>query len=290
MGFLAERFPDTVDMIGGPTYSTDVAMSSSGREVRNQNWDDGRHRYNVSADYRDGVVGKQLDAFFRKARGRAHAFRFKDWGDFELTHAQSNLLALTPTTWQVRKVYGADEPAFQEIRKITKPVSGTVEVKNSGVTLTAGASAGNYAMGLSTGVVTIVPRDSKAVSSWTIGGSTQVTLASAVAGAVIGDTLYFSGVTGTAAALVNNVRLTITNISGGGLNVYTFALNTSGLTLSGGTGFWTYRAADLTAQLQFDVPVRFDFDEKRQLLVHRNADGTMVINWDNIDLIEVLNE
>lgn len=288
MGFLTERFPETVDMVGGPMFSTDVAMSSSGKEVRNQNWAISRHRYNVSTDYRDAATAKTLDAFFRKARGRAHAFRFKDWSDFELVRTDSNLLALTPTTWQVRKVYGADEPSFQEIRTITKPVSGTVAVYSDGVALTAGVSAGNYAINLSTGIVTIVDRDFKAVSSWTVGASTQVTLASSIAGAAIGDELYFTGVTGTGAAQVNNVRCTITNISGGGLNVYTFAINTSGKTLTGGTAKWTYKASgQLTASMEFDVPVRFDFDEKRQKLVYREANGYMVINWDNIDLIEV---
>jgi len=289
MGFLTVRFPDTVDAVGGPTFSTTVTGFISGVEIRNQNRATSRHRYNVSSDFREAATSKLLDAFFRKARGRAHAFRFKDWADFELATTDSDLVATGLNTWQIYKVYGADEPTFQESRKITKPVNGTVAVYKTATPITAGAGAGQWALNYSTGVFTFVDRDAtrSVTGAWTVGATTTVTLTGAIAGAQIGDQLYFTGVTGASASLINNVRLTITNIA---TATYTFSFVSTGYVFTSGTGtaHWIYKETeDLLVSCEFDVPVRFDFDEKRADLVSRDASGAMVINWNNIDLIEV---
>lgn len=67
---------------GGPEWSTSIVEMDNGREVRNGQWMYPRHRY--SAEYPnllDGARREVLEAF-HAARGRLHAFRFRDWNDY----------------------------------------------------------------------------------------------------------------------------------------------------------------------------------------------------------------
>lgn len=294
MTFLVERFPDTVAMTGGPSFQTEVAQLLSGVEYRNTDRSRSKHKYSVSSDNRDAAVARTLDSFFRKARGRLHSFRFKDWADFQLLVADSSLAELTPLTHQLSKVYGADEAALKEVRALEKPITGTVLLYRNAVLLTAGGGAGNYAIDLNTGIITFVSRAARTVASWGSVGATQnVTLSSSIGGLAIGDQLTFSGVGGTAAALFNGLRVNVTVVSGA--PTYTLAVNTTGLTVTGTGGVavnWIYGGSNdaMTGACDFDVPVRFDFDEKRTDLVFRDADGSMVVNWNNIALVEVFDE
>lgn len=204
MGFLATRFPDNIarGALGGPGYSTSVAEAFGGAEVRNINWSASRHKYNVSQGIKTGADATACDAFFRKARGRAHAFRFKDWADYQLAVANSRLVLISGTTYQISKVYGADDATYEEVRSLTRIVAGTLKVYSAGVLKT-------------------VTTD------------------------------------------------------------YTVDMDTGRVTTALGT---------LTCSCEFDVPCRFNFDQKSASLVHRQADGTMVVQWEGIDIVEVIGE
>lgn len=147
MSFIeTPRFPDAISYgaTGGPEWSTTVVAVASGFEARNQNWAAARHRYDVSHVVHDGDGGKKaaLIAFFHIARGRANAFRYKDWADFSAASGAGVLVNLTATTWQMAKRYTSGAQSFDRI--INKPVSGTVA-------LTGG---GSYSVDYTTGVVT----------------------------------------------------------------------------------------------------------------------------------------
>jgi len=204
MAELSQRFPDDIarGARGGAGYSTTVVAAFGGGEDRNINWPEARHRYDVSYAVKSMDRARVCDAHFRKARGRAHSFRFKDWTDFQLARADSRLVLVSGTTYQLCKVYGADEPAFEEVREIRRIVAGTLSV---------------YSV----------------------------------------DTLLVAGVD------------------------YTVDVDTGRITTASGT---------LTASCEFDVPCRYDFDEKDATLVHRKPDGTVLIEWSGIRLVEVLDE
>jgi uncharacterized protein (TIGR02217 family) len=204
MAFLTERFPDRITrgMTGGPMFDTTVAVVLSGKEKRNINRSASQHRYDLSQGIKTEADADVCTAFFRKARGRAHAFRVKDWMDFRLTRAMSRLVQITTTTFQVSKVYGGDEPTFEEVRSLTRLVSGTLQVWKDTVLQT---NPTHYTVNVDTGVVT------------------------------------FGSAPG---------------------------------------------AAVLEAACQFDVPCRFDFDAKDSELVHRKPDGTLLIRWESIALLE----
>lgn len=147
MSFIeTPRFPDAISYgaTGGPEWSTTVVAVASGFEARNQNWTAARHRYDVSHVVHDGDGGKKaaLIAFFHIARGRANAFRYKDWADFSAGAGEGVLTSLSATTWQMAKRYTAGAGTFDRV--IRKPVSGSV-------TLSGG---GSYSIDYATGVVT----------------------------------------------------------------------------------------------------------------------------------------
>jgi len=207
MGFLSSRFPDRISQgaIGGPTFNTEIAFLPNGKEGRNGTMARARHSYDVGHGIKSEADHGVADEFFRKARGRLHAFRFKDWADYRLSTAQSRLVQITSTTFRISKVYGADEPTFEEVRPLTRPVPGTVAVYKDAILVAQGPGSGECTVNTDTGVVTF----------------------------------------GTA---------------------------------PGG--------ATLSASCQFDVPCRFDFDEKRTEIVSRRPDGNLLLRWDSIRVLE----
>ena len=203
MGFLAQRFPGGArGAVGGASYSVTVASLPSGKEQRNINRTYPRQMLTVTQGLKVDSGWQVGDAFFRKARGKAHAFRVQDVSDYELAVADSSLVQITTTTFQLAKIYGADEPTFQETRRLTRIVTGTLSVFLNGTLQTTPAQ---YTANFNTGVVTF---------------------ASAPGGAV------------------------------------------------------------RTASCEFDVPCRFDFDEKNHEMVFRVVNGQSFLRWENIRLLE----
>lgn len=204
MGVLAQRFPDDIarESIGGHGYfGVEIASVPSGRESAQLNSEDGRGRWNVSQGIKEEAQQRVLEAFFYMARARFHWWRFKDWTDFELERANSRLIPISSTTFQLAKVYG-DEAAFEYVRRLHRLVNGTLRVWKDNV-LTA------VTVNIDTGVIT------------------------------------FAAAPG---------------------------------------------AAVLEASCEFDVLCRFDVDGREARLVHRNPDGSRLIAWENISVVEVIEE
>lgn len=203
MGELAQRFPDAIarGATGGPGYSVTVVESIGGGERRNLDREYGRHRYNVSQGIKTGEDERLIDAHFRKARGRLHTYRFKDWKDYQLAVGDSRLVLVSGTTYQLCKVYGADEPDYEEVRRIRRIVEGTLRVYASAVLLTEGV---DYTVDVDTGLITTA-------------------------------------------------------------------------------------STTLTAACEFDVPCRYDFDQKTAELLHRLSASRLLVKWDDIDIVEDLN-
>jgi uncharacterized protein (TIGR02217 family) len=129
VSYLAERFPIDIEAgpTGGPSWSTDIVTMRSGEESGNQNWERSRHEYEASQGIKTDADFAAVGAHFRMARGRLHHFRFKDWADFVAVRGAGVLTPITSTTFQLFKQYGAVS-GFEEFRKITRPVAGTLQV------------------------------------------------------------------------------------------------------------------------------------------------------------------
>lgn len=125
---IEQRFPDDISYgaKGGPEYKTDVLTSISGYEKRNINWLNARGRYNVSHSVKDKKQMEELLAFFHNCYGKAISFRFKDWNDYKASLQQIDIADGFKTAFQLIKIY--EVGAHTVVRKITKPVKGSVEV------------------------------------------------------------------------------------------------------------------------------------------------------------------
>lgn len=146
-GFHDVAFPLDLgfEAVGGPAFATEVIALSSGHEQRNSQWAQGRLHYEAGIGVRSEADLMRLIAFFRARRGQAFAFRFRDPLDWtsappgQPVTAADQLLGpgdgLT-LSFPLVKRYGAAADA--EIRRITRPVPGTVQVAVDGAVQASG--------------------------------------------------------------------------------------------------------------------------------------------------------
>ncbi|MBR8497142.1 DUF2460 domain-containing protein [Burkholderia cenocepacia] len=271
-------FPDDLAVWarGGVGFNTTVSGSTSGREQRNIIWNFGRGQWDLQNCFRTagGVVDpysvQTLRNFFRVVKGQAYGFRFKDWTDYL---DEGNGLLGAPLTSYSQAVVpsgkGSGVPTYQmfkayiaaplaDYRVIQKPRA--AQFFRNGVPVTIGTGAGNAQLDTTTGLLTFVADSSAAASGWTSGSSlTSFTVSSVPAGWAPGVALYFSGVGGDTNSQLNGQAIPIQGISG---TTVTLNLNTTGLTLSGGTASKFPQAVDtLTWTGTFDTPCRFSTDQ-----------------------------
>ncbi len=149
MAFVETQFPTDIayGSSGGPEYATDIVASQSGYEQRNIGWSEARARYNVAHGVKTKAQLDALIAFFRARKGRAIGFRFKDWTDYQVTTETLGTGDGSTRNFQLIKHYISG--AVSEVRTITKPVSGTVNLYKNGLLQTSGVSVDT-----TTGIVT----------------------------------------------------------------------------------------------------------------------------------------
>jgi uncharacterized protein (TIGR02217 family) len=280
--------PDWIsrDAVGGPSWRTEVVQLDSGYEQRNAAWSDPRQRYRIAFLNRTQAQIDELNAFVRAMRGRLHGFRMRDWTDYQVTAANGRLgtsaVGTGLATYQFHKRYTSGVLTVD--RAIYKPRTNGATVYRNASPVTVGAGAGQIAIDYTNGIVTFVADQTRSISSHTVGADHVFTLASAFSpNLAIGGYIYVSGITGTAAATLNNLAHLVTNVSGA---VVTVATDTTGLTASGGTASFFPQPTDaLTWAGTFDVPVRFDVDAM-QATAHRTSLGGGY-SWDSVELVEL---
>lgn len=135
---------------GGPEFSTDVTIVGSGSESRHANWANSRGHWTVGDDLYNHKQITDLIAFFRGRKGKAGGFRFKNWADWKCNTTQGLFLSIPGNTPHIQMAKGYYSGANTTIRRITKPVSGTVKVYLNGTLMTV-----QPAIDYTTGVVTL---------------------------------------------------------------------------------------------------------------------------------------
>lgn len=261
MSFLETPvFPGRILMNASRTinHSVETARQYNRRSVKNINSAQAWRQYAFTMPAINSAEFAILEAHYLAVKGTGHQFRLQDWVDYVCAQADGFLgQAAAGTgmpTYQMHKRYVTG--SLTEWRAIRKPASSGNTIYRNASPATAGASAGNYALDSTTGIVTWVADSSSAASSHTVGASHQVTLGGALAGLPIGGKLYLSGVTGTAATVLNGIAHTISNIVG---STYTLSTATTGLTASSGTGYKYPQATDTLAWAgTFDTPVAYE--------------------------------
>lgn len=138
---------------GGPGFNTAIFEGHGGVEQRGITWATAKGKWNVGQGIRDSADMKTIRALFMAVKGRAIGFRFKDWNDFELVAEPASGTANgSNPTFKIIKTYTAGSLSY--VRRIFKPVSGSLVIKDNGVTRTIGVGAGNVAVDYTTGVLT----------------------------------------------------------------------------------------------------------------------------------------
>jgi uncharacterized protein (TIGR02217 family) len=161
-GFHEVRLPLRLSLgaSGGPGRRTDIVALSNGGETRNARWADARRRYDVGTGLRGLDDLYRLLEFFEARRGQLYGFRFRDPVDHASAgHGQ----AITPidqligagdgvaTLFELTKTYA--DAGGTTVRRIEKPVEGSVVIAVDGAPL----DTGDYTVDAAAGLVTIAP-------------------------------------------------------------------------------------------------------------------------------------
>lgn len=162
-------------VVGGPGFHTTITGLSSGFERRNVDWLNTRGEWTVPLGAKPQREMVKIIKFFYARRGMAYGFRLKDWVDYQcpfwdVTPGDIDPLPTFFTTdtttavFQLTKLY--DDPVAPFYRTIRKPVSGTLVLKDNGVTMTLTT---DYTIDYTTGNVTL-SNGKKALSGHLITG------------------------------------------------------------------------------------------------------------------------
>lgn len=162
MSFHEALFPADVSLgaRGGPERRTEVVLTGSGREERNQRWSRSRRKWNAGYGVKRLSQIESVIAFFEERRGRLYGFRWRD----PLDH-RSCVAGGVPSPFdqrigqgggarsefQLTKQYGASYAPYT--REILKPVAGSVRVAVDGVE----CAPSDFGVDPASGVVAFAP-------------------------------------------------------------------------------------------------------------------------------------
>lgn len=133
--FHEVRFPEfiAVGAVIGPRWRTNLVEFSTGKEQRNQEWEESRIVGDISQAIQEEAEYDVILEFFRARRGKLHGFRVKDWTDYTLFQEPTNPAVGDGfvTVFQVAQNYEdvSEPPASAavrpQLRSITKLRGGT---------------------------------------------------------------------------------------------------------------------------------------------------------------------
>ncbi|HEY0311039.1 MAG TPA: DUF2460 domain-containing protein [Allosphingosinicella sp.] len=141
------RFPIALGRAASvePAFSTSVVTAAGGAEQRNSDWADARLRFDAGPGVRGQAEMETLVAFFRARRGAAVAFRFEDPFD----HSSSGMTAEPGAADQLLGIGDGARTDFplvksygDQVRRITRPVAGSVRVAVAGEERASGWTLG----------------------------------------------------------------------------------------------------------------------------------------------------
>lgn len=134
------RLPEDVEQgaKGGSHFQTSIIALASGVEQRVGNWEQAKAPWDIGYGISNMDDLKLVENFFHGRRGRLRAFRFKDWHDFAGVDEVLGTGDGSRKTFLLVKTYPDAANAY--VRRITRPVAGTVTVKVDGTLV----SAANY--------------------------------------------------------------------------------------------------------------------------------------------------
>lgn len=284
MAWINHPLPDCIAFgaIARTSWLTIVIDQQNMAEQRTQARGRWRLEYDFDFSNRNESDYRALRSHFAMARGRKNSFAMRDFTDYQVDVSEGITVQTTPGNFQLTKRYGEAPDNYD--RDITRPV--IVMPLRGGSPMTAGGGAGQYSFSQSTGTLTVVPDQSRNINSHAVGATHQFTLASAFSpNVIVGNTIYVSGVTGSAASVLNDQPLTVTAVSAAVISVNR---NTTGMVASAGTAYRRIAASEITWSGTFNVPVRYDIDTLQGQAIDRNESGGLWLSPSGVRVIEVM--
>lgn len=138
MAFWEQRISDAVarGSRGGPRGRRTKVYSVSGRLVQQFDWVRPVHFYDISYGIKTAAQFEEIRAAFMICQFTPYeGMRFRDWGDYKATTANTTLASLGSGNWQLQRRYSLGGINFD--RDIYKPNSGVVVYDAGGSPLTA---------------------------------------------------------------------------------------------------------------------------------------------------------
>lgn len=128
VAFIDIRFPEEISFgsTGGPKFKTHVNDTESGDEYRQELWSQPLYEFDASLRVKNEEEYEEILNLFMVAGGKANTFRYKDWADYRANRAVIGMGNGVIANFQLVKGYTAG--GLTRVRKITKPVVGTVRV------------------------------------------------------------------------------------------------------------------------------------------------------------------
>lgn len=249
--------------------------SQAGFQNINVNWGDTLRQYELGFIPMLPAQWRTIEGVHEVTDGGAFGFLLTDPKDSMVDATQGLMHPLSGTTlvgtiglgygvptYKLHKRMAAIGTTRTKDRRITRPILAGNLLKRDAATVVLGAGAGQAALNVDTGVVTFVADTSQALTSVTVGATTVLNFASGtpiVAALAIGERVYLTGLSGTAASLLNGLSHAIT---AKGATSLTISTTTTGLAATGGTAYKYPQASEaLTWSGSFYVPVHFASDD-----------------------------
>ena len=278
------------------------ALDGGGFAKVNINWSRTLREFEVGIVPMLPAQWLEIESLFEATDGGAYGLLMKDPKDHQTKAGEGFLQAWNPATGQAVGTIGLGYgvPTYRlhkrytyatrtNDRLITRPIASPAVLRSAGA-VTVGAGAGQIAHTLTNGTITFVADASQAIASVTVGASTVLTFANGsgiIAALAIGQRVYISGITGTAATALNGLSHAIT-AKDAGLFTLTISTTTTGLTATGGTAYKYPQASEsLTWTGGFYVPVHFASDDLDWDILRSGPADTRIIAGPSVTLLEV---
>jgi len=264
MTFYNTRFPTDISVgsSGGPSWKTDVIVFDSGGEQRNQRWSDLRNSYDAAYGVRTIEQLRSVVAFFNEMRGRQHAFRYKDFLDYEATE-ESLVIDGSPFS-QLTKTYGTGLNDY--VKDIKKPRLGAT-FRRGGVSLPVDS------YDASVGVVFYSADSTKQITGISQANPGVCSIASH--GFTTGDKIYLKDLVGMDEINFNVVTITVIDVSSFSIGIDTTTFDPY-LAASGDAIKYPQPGDVVDWSGEFDIPCRFDTDQLSVVLDNYELGGTQI--------------
>lgn len=277
MAFLeTPRFPDSISqgVTGGPKFSTLISVNDGGYEQRNKRWANPLRSWDAAHGLKDQAGLDTLYNFFLGREGSGGGFRVKDWSDYTVTTSNSNMVYSFGGIYQLGKNYVSG--AVTHTRTLTKIVDASYSIYRDAVLQTEGAGAGEYSIDITTGIITIVPDVTGAISAITKANPGVVT--DTAHGRTTGETLELT-IAGMTELNGQTVTITVLTPDTFSIGVNTTAYSTF---TSGSWKIYAQAGEVYTYSAEFDVPCRFGTDQMAVTIESYNN-----FSWGQIPIVEI---